>query len=125
MNFPFSNYIGLYIFLASVTLCRLGGPSDFISRPAPIRGDGGALPNHERMGSHPLLTDPPADGATVSSAVSLSILGSKHGGRHAPVNVGGRAGPVLQLIVAGDPLDLTGLEVRAHSKREAGHRSVG
>ena len=28
----------------------------------------------------PLLTDPPADGATVSSAVSLSILGGKSGG---------------------------------------------
>jgi len=74
------------------------------------------------MGSHPLLTDPPADGATVSRGMSLSILGSKHGGRQTPVNVGGGAGPVLQLVVAGDPLDLTGLEVRALGKGEAHER---
>jgi len=40
------------------------------------------------------------------------------------MDVGGGAGSVLQLIVAGDPFDLTGLEVRAHGKGEAHRMSV-
>ncbi len=54
----------------------------------------------------------------------LRILVGDHGGRHSPMNVGGRAGTVLQLISAGDPLDLAGLEVRALSEGEAGHRCL-
>jgi hypothetical protein len=38
------------------------------------------------------------------------------------VDVGGGAGTVLQLVVAGDPFDLAGLQVRAHAEGEA-HRS--
>jgi hypothetical protein len=38
------------------------------------------------------------------------------------MDVGGRARTILELIVAGDPLDLAGLQVRAHGEREAGHR---
>ena len=52
----------------------------------------------------------------------LSVLGGDGGSGHPPVNVGGGAGTVLELIGAGDPLDLTGLEVGAHCQREAGHR---
>jgi len=41
------------------------------------------------------------------------------------MNVCGRTGTVLQLIVAGDPFDLAGLKVTAHSEREDGHRWGG
>ena len=35
------------------------------------------------------------------------------------MDVGGGARTVIDLIVAGDPFDLTGLEVRAHAEGEA------
>ena len=41
------------------------------------------------------------------------------------MNVGGRAGTVLQLVSAGDPFDLAGLQVRAHGKGETHRSSVG
>jgi len=41
------------------------------------------------------------------------------------VNVGGGAGTVLQLVSAGDPLDLTGSKVRAGSKGETHRVGVG
>jgi len=40
------------------------------------------------------------------------------------MNVGGGAGTVLQLVSTGDPLDLTGREVRAGSKGETHRVSV-
>ena len=42
-----------------------------------------------------------------------------------PMNVCGRTGTVLQLIVTGDPFDLAGLKVTAHSEREVGHKRGG
>ncbi len=51
----------------------------------------------------------------------LSVLGGDGGGGQSPVNVGGGAGTVLQLVSAGDPFDLAGLQVRAHGEREDGH----
>jgi len=54
-------------------------------------------------------------------AVCLSILDGDGGSGQSPVNVGGGAGTVLQLVGTGDPFDLTGLEVRAGSEGEA-HR---
>ena len=56
--------------------------------------------------------------------MGLRVLGSKRGSGHSPVDVGGGAGPVLQLISTGDPLDLTGREVRAGSKGETHRVSV-
>jgi len=53
--------------------------------------------------------------------VCLSVLGGDDGSGQSPVNVGGGAGTVLQLVGTGDPFDLTGLEVRAGSEGEA-HR---
>ena len=53
------------------------------------------------------------------ASVRLSILGSEHSGRQSPMDVGGGARTVIDLIVAGDPFDLTGLEVRAHAEGEA------
>ena len=79
-------------------------------------------PRPKALGVSPLLTDPPAHRAG-NGGMGLSILGGDGGGGQTPVNVGGRARTVLQLIVAGDPLDLTGFQVRAHSKGKAGHRS--
>jgi len=55
--------------------------------------------------------------------VCLRVLGGDGGGGHSPMDVLRGARTVLQLIGAGDPFDLAGLEVRAHGKREAGHRS--
>ena len=57
--------------------------------------------------------------------MDLSILGSQHGGRQTPMDVGGGTGTVLQLISTGDPFDLTGLEVRAHGEGEDHRRGVG
>jgi len=56
--------------------------------------------------------------------VCLRVLGGDGGSGQTPMDVGGGAGSVLQLIVAGDPFDLTGLEVRAHGKGEAHRMSV-
>ena len=53
----------------------------------------------------------------------LRILGGDHGSGQTPVDELRGAGTVLQLIGAGDPFDLTGLQVRAHGKGEA-HRVV-
>jgi len=76
------------------------------------------------MGSEPLLTDPPADGATVRGEVRLRELGGDDGSGHTPVDVLTGAGTVLQLVGTGDPFDLTGLQVRAGSVGVEGHRSV-
>lgn len=54
--------------------------------------------------------------------MGLSVLGGDDGGGQSPVNVLRGAGSVLQLIVAGDPLDLAGLQIGAHCQGEAGHR---
>jgi len=66
--------------------------------------------------------DPSPEGGGHAVGVCLSILRGDDGSGHTPVNVSGGAGTVLQLVGAGDPLDLAGLEVRAGSKGEA-HRS--
>jgi len=79
----------------------------------------------DRGRESPLGTDPPANGATVSGGMCLSILGGDGGGGHSPVNVGGGAGTVLQLIGAGDPFDLAGLQVRAGGEGEAHRVSFG
>jgi len=51
-------------------------------------------------------------------SVCLRILGCDGGSGQTPMDVGGGAGPVLQLVGTGNPLDLTGLQVRAHRKGE-------
>jgi hypothetical protein len=119
MNLLFQIYIALYILFASVTLCRLQGPMVFITGAhPPSPRDGGTA--RSRTNGSPLLTDPPAHGAG-NGRMGLSILGSDGGSGQTPMDVGGRAGSVLQLIGAGDPFDLTGLEVRAGGEGEA-HR---
>jgi len=60
----------------------------------------------------PLGTDPPAHGAAIGGG-ALSELGGDGGSGQSPMDVGGGAGTVLQLIVAGDPLDFTGLQIGA------------
>ncbi len=75
----------------------------------------------EKGGEVPPAGSPEGHGADFVG-MSLGILGGDHGGGQSPVNVGGGTRTVLQLISAGDPLDLTGLQVRAHGEREAGHR---
>jgi hypothetical protein len=57
--------------------------------------------------------------------VCLRILRSNDGGRHPPMNISRGKGSVLQLIVTGDPPDLTGLEVRALGKGETHRVGVG
>jgi hypothetical protein len=75
-------------------------------------------------GSPPLSATPPADGARTVSGMDFSELGSNRGSGHTPVDVGGGAGPVLQLVSTGDPLDLTGSKVGAGSKGETHRVSV-
>ena len=103
------------IYRAFVTLCSLRDPLGFKTTPITRRDRTGAaagtLRPHERRGGSP----PPR--------VCLRVLGGDDGGGQSPVNVGGGARTVLQLIMAGDPFDLTGLQVRAHCQREQGHRS--
>ena len=77
----------------------------------------GALRPHERRGGG----SPPLRLPNVG-AVCLRVLGGDDRSGQSPMNVGGGARTVLQLIVAGDPFDLTGLEVGAHGEGEA-HRS--
>jgi len=85
-----------------------------LNAPRP-HGDGG--------GGTAALTNP--EGGSPLPCVCLRVLGGDDGSRQTPMDVGGGAGTVLQLIVAGDPLDLTGLEVRAHGEGEAHRRGVG
>ena len=70
----------------------------------------------------PLLTDPPADGATVRGEVRLRKLCGDGGSGHPPVNELRGAGTVLQLVGTGDPFDLAGLQVGAGSVGVEGHR---
>jgi hypothetical protein len=122
MNLLFQIYIALYILFASVTLCRLQGPMVFITGAHPrTQRDGGTAV--ARTNGSPLLTDPPAHRAG-DGAMCLSILGSDGGSGQTPVNICRRAAAVLQLISAGDPFDLTGLEVRAGGEGEAHGVSV-
>ena len=74
------------------------------------------------MGSEPLLTDPPADGATVRGEVRLRKLCGDDGSGHTPMNELRGAGTVLQLVGAGDPFDLTGPKVGAGGVGVEGHR---
>jgi hypothetical protein len=53
------------------------------------------------------------------SGVGLGVLGGDHASGQTPVNVCRGARPVVQLIVAGDPPNLAGGEVRALGEREA------
>ena len=75
-----------------------------------------------RRASAPLGTAPPADGAAVNGGTCLSVLGGDGSGGQTPVNVGGGAGTVLQLIGTGDPLDFTGHDVGAGGEGETHER---
>jgi hypothetical protein len=57
--------------------------------------------------------------------MGLSILSGDDGGGQTPVLVSSGAVSVALLIGTGDPLDLTGLEVRTHGEGEDHRRGVG
>ncbi len=67
-----------------------------------------------------VINSPPLCRYVVS--VGFGVLGGDDGSGQTPVNVRGGAGTILQLISAGDPFDLAGLQVGAGSKGEAHER---
>lgn len=90
----------------------------YITAAPPRRGARRGLPiTNERRGGDPS----PEGGGLYAVGVCLSEGGGDADGGHTPVHVTHGAVGVALLVCAGDPLNLTGLQVGAGGEGEDGH----